>query len=327
MKELFDFIGKMGFIPTIMLDDGHFYIPETGDATPGKRTPPLPDTGKVIYENQFNRAVIDKLDKRAKELGFNTFQTAPEAGYVALETRTKRANDMFEELIKTYPKTPSKQLAIIISIHYNAFKGIWDQCKGGITTYYYGPNPKGKELAADVQNSLVQGTPQENRGIKDGSDLWIIKVTRMVAILVECGFMDVLKEAVLMLNDKFQNEVVEEILQGVCKFYGVPYEAPKAIITDYENEVIRVYADDIQIAAYTGYSKCLFVAKTDERCIGKHVILQCKSDGKKWDLGIIETPESTRIKELEENIKLVQTQLEAAKGRLIQIRDISSVAI
>ena len=53
---------------------------------------------------------------------------------------------------------------------------------------------------------------------------------------------------------------------------------------DYEVQIIRVKVDGVQVVAVTGYSKAVNYA---QQYIGKHVILECKTDLKTWDLGII----------------------------------------
>lgn len=57
----------------IALDDGHGLSP---NPTPGKRTPNIPEIG-VIYENQFNRAVVNFLSTELKRCGFRTLLVAP----------------------------------------------------------------------------------------------------------------------------------------------------------------------------------------------------------------------------------------------------------
>jgi N-acetylmuramoyl-L-alanine amidase len=198
----------MGYL--IAVDDGH------GLETAGKRTPMFPD-GTVIRENQFNSAVANFFTEEMKRCGINTLLTAPGDIDTALSDRVKAANSVKADLF--------------ISFHYNAFTGEWDKCKGGIGTYHNTGSVKGKRLAELVQNELIQGTAQVNRGIHE-ANFYVLKYTTMPAILIEAGFMDVRKEAELMLNVNFQKEVAREAAIGVCKYLGVtyvPYVEPKPI--------------------------------------------------------------------------------------------------
>ncbi|MHB1167026.1 MAG: N-acetylmuramoyl-L-alanine amidase family protein [Carboxydocellales bacterium] len=188
----------------IAIDDGH------GPETLGKQTPVLTD-GKVIHENQFNAPTALLLEAALKRCGFRTMQAAPENTDVPLGTRIKRANDAKAEGY--------------VSIHYNALRGFWDETAGGVSTHYQPGSVEGQKLAACVQKYVAQGTPQVNRGIV-AQNLAVTRETKMVAVLVENGFMDVHKEADLMLDPKFQKEQAEQIAQGVCEYFGVTYVPP-----------------------------------------------------------------------------------------------------
>lgn len=211
-----DLIKLLGYQPTLYVDDGH------GEGTAGKRTPKMPD-GAVILENQFNRPTSDLFCRLAEASGFRILRTAPEIEDTPLETRTKRANDDFKQLQAKHPKIDKSKLALYISFHYNAYDGVFNEKKGGIETLYYPTSAEGKKLAGLIQKELIKGTKQYDRGIKPRGDLHILRETKMVAVLVEAGFMDKLEEALLMLQSEFQLEVATETLKGVCKYYGFEY--------------------------------------------------------------------------------------------------------
>jgi N-acetylmuramoyl-L-alanine amidase len=43
------------------------------------------------------------------------------------------------------------------------------------------------------------------------------------AILIENGFMDNGREALLMINEGYQRECAREQAKGICEYFGVPY--------------------------------------------------------------------------------------------------------
>jgi N-acetylmuramoyl-L-alanine amidase len=185
----------------IALDDGH------GMQTPGKRTPMLPGENRFMHENEFNRAVVGYLDAELKRCGFRTLHVAPGDSDVALSTRVKTANNAKADLY--------------LSIHANANTGKWGTW-GGIETFVF---PKGESIRIGkaCHNRLVGGTKLRDRGVKDGSHLYVIKYTSMPAVLFECAFMDNLEEARLLMSDAYRKECAKEIAQGVCDAYGVKY--------------------------------------------------------------------------------------------------------
>lgn len=183
------------------LDDGHSI------ETAGKRTPSMPN-GTVIHENQFNKPAMNFCAAALVRSGVRVLLAAPEDIDVPLSTRIKRANDAKAD--------------IFVSFHYNAFKGVWDQTAGGVQTCYQSGNVEGQKLAGCIQKYLVLGTPQVNRGIVP-LNLAVTRETHMPAALIEAGFMDVHKEAALMLDKAFQKETGEQATMGICEYLGVEY--------------------------------------------------------------------------------------------------------
>lgn len=184
----------------IAVDNGH------GINTPGKRTPVMPD-GKVIREWEFNYPTAQKLGQVLKRCGLDVVFVSDTADDTPLSVRTQRANDAKADLF--------------VSIHYNAFQGVWGT-HGGVDVHYYPTSTESKKLAGLVQVELVKATSLRDRGIK-ASNFYVLRRTTMPAILCECGFMDNLEEAKLMLDEDYQQRVAEGIGKGLCNYLGIPY--------------------------------------------------------------------------------------------------------
>lgn len=191
----------------IALDDGH------GIGTPGKRTPYIKELGRQIMENEFNREVVKYLDMELKRCGFRTLLTAPTDEDTPLQTRTDLAN--------------RKNADLFISVHFNALDGKFDgpgKDPEGFSAHIY-PGHLNKEagkFAEIALKHLEKGTPQKNRGVVQ-QDLHVTRVTKMVAVLFELGFMDNEREAKLMLNVAFQKECARELAMAACEYYNVKY--------------------------------------------------------------------------------------------------------
>jgi N-acetylmuramoyl-L-alanine amidase len=197
----------------LILDDGH------GMDTPGKRTPNFPG-GYHIKENEFNRPTVDKIEAKAKALGWEVYQTAPEINDVPLLTRSRRANKAAAEFKS---KNPDGKV-VFVSIHFNAIANTFEaSTASGIEVFYYPNSTEGEKLAKEVYAELRKGTAQVERGVKAGN-FHVIRETQMPAILVEAGFMDDEKEAKLMRNSAFQEEVATEVLMGVKNYLGFTVE-------------------------------------------------------------------------------------------------------
>ena len=184
----------------IALDDGH------GMETPGKRTPAFPD-GKVMKENEFNRAVVGYLKVELERCGFKVVLVAPEDTDVPLSTRCKRANEAGAHLY--------------VSVHANAAKGVWGD-HGGIETFAW-TSGDSLRIGKLIHEELMKGTKMADRGVKDGTWLYVLKNTKMPAVLVECGFMDSRHDAPYLLKEEYRKECAQEIAKGICRGFGVPY--------------------------------------------------------------------------------------------------------
>jgi len=200
----------------ICIDDGH------GMATAGKRTPFFPNTKMFMHENEFNSAVADLLKTNLERCGFNTLMVAPGDSDVPLKTRTDTAN--------------KAKADFYISIHANALNGIWGN-QQGVSTFHYPGSILSKKAATVIHKHLKQGTQQKDRGII-AKNFHVLRETHMPAVLVECAFMDNLREANLLLSDAFRQECADEICKGICEYFGVVYvgaqDSPQDVV-EYAN--------------------------------------------------------------------------------------------
>lgn len=189
---------------TVAIDNGH------GLNTPGKRTPIMLD-GRVIKEWQFNYPTAKKLGELLKYNGFNIIYVSDTEEDTPLSIRTKKANDAKADAY--------------VSIHFNAYQGVWGD-HGGIETYHYHNSTKGKQLADLIQEELIKETGLRDRGVKS-ANYQVLRETNMVSVLAECGFMDNLDEAMLMLDESYQLKCARAIAKGVCRYFGVEYKEEK----------------------------------------------------------------------------------------------------
>lgn len=239
----------------IALDAGH------GANTAGKRTPPLTEDlyingklvrrkGEVIKEHEFNKATVEYLATALKRCGFDVLLVAPEDTDISLSTRVKRANNAKADAY--------------ISKHYNALGNTWQtKASGAVTIIHENCSSTSKKLAQNVHSEMITLHNNHNcinYGVRvdtqlSGHSLYVLKNTKMPAILTESGFMDHKTEAVLMLDPAFQKADAEATCKGICKTFGVTYieDKPNSNIqsTSKVNEVtnttkyIRVLVDSL----------------------------------------------------------------------------------
>lgn len=213
----------------IAIDAGH------GSNTAGKRTP------DGWREHWTNVKCANYFDIALKRCGFDTLKVAwndtnaTDDTDIALSTRQK--------MIK------AAKAAASVSWHANAHgNGVEYTAAQGIETLVHNQTAKvgsSLALAGAIQNQLIKGTQQKNRGVKR-ANLAMCNCTAMgtkASVLIEVGFMTNTYEKDLLKNDAFCLETAEEAAKGVCEYFGVAYVEPVTVTVkpskDYKTYTVK----------------------------------------------------------------------------------------
>ena len=126
-----------------------------------------------------------------------------------LKTVMTRADDTFIPLPQRSAIANAQHDALFVSIHFNsALRG----SATGIETYYY--NPKAVGVASRVQSQLMHVEPGENRGVKCRG-YYVLRKTRIPAVLAECGFLTNRNEAALCLTSAHRQELASALAKAI----------------------------------------------------------------------------------------------------------------
>jgi len=189
----------------VLLDNGHGGLINGQYQTPGKRK----DWGNkgIIYEGEFNRAIVNGIIQELTFLGIPYVNIAPEYRDVRLETRVKRAN--------RYPASKS----FYLSVHSNAGRGV------GCEFYTSPGDTKSDKIATIFGETYKEEFP--NRKLRtDFSDgdldkeqrFFVLSNTKMPAVLTENFFMDTLEEFENILNTKEgRNRIIKYHINAIRK--------------------------------------------------------------------------------------------------------------
>lgn len=104
---------------------------------------------------------------------------------------------------------------IFVSIHFNASTNTSIK---GIETYYM--SSAGRRLAAIVHGRLAKRIRTSNRGLKQKSNLVVLRKTKGVAILIECGFISNPWERERCNSSWLRNILAQEIAAGIITYYN-----------------------------------------------------------------------------------------------------------
>jgi N-acetylmuramoyl-L-alanine amidase len=191
------FILKRGVIELVKLviNAGH------SKETPGKRTP-----DGTMREYDFNSAVAKQVRDNLEEYeNVQVFFPHSDKMDVPLHERTDYAND--EVKADAY-----------ISIHANAFSGVWNSANGIETFIHPNAGEDTKQLAKLIHTELIEMTKRKDRGVKT-ADFHELRETDMPAVLVECGFMTNLVESKLLKTVSYRLLCARAITEGLVTYF------------------------------------------------------------------------------------------------------------
>lgn len=234
------------------LDDGH------GINTAGKRTVALKEDvkfngkvrkkGTIIHENEFNEAIMKKVEPILKRCGIDYIELAPTDADTPLSTRASTAN--------------RNGCDLVVSIHANALAGTkWQTGAYGLVVIKTrGCQSKTDKLASVMYKHLKEvdfpSNGETKYGVRVDTDisgftLAILRQTKMPAVLVELGFMDNWNDVKVMCTEKFQDECAEGIAKAICEYLGVTYKkgssSVNSEVTSNKKFQIKVLSNNLNV--------------------------------------------------------------------------------
>jgi N-acetylmuramoyl-L-alanine amidase len=154
-----------------------------------------PDRGAVGIKSE-----EDMINATGKKL----IELLKAAGHSILEVRPKKATSVNDSLRQRVEAANSWGADLYISVHFNAFNG---KASG---EEVFATSEVGKRYASAVSHNLA-ALEFNNRGVKDGGGLYVIKNTNMPAILVEGCFVDSPEDIARFSADKIAKAIADGI--------------------------------------------------------------------------------------------------------------------
>ena len=151
--------------------------------------------GQRIAEKVMTLDVAQRLRKVLAADGYRVVMTRDSDVFVPLGTRVAIAN--------------SYRNAVFVCIHFNA---TGRSGASGIETYFYSRDSL--PLASAIHYYVAGGAPSENRGVRRRG-YYVLRNTRIPAVLVECGFLTNPTEAAYAQTTSYRQKLAEEIAAGV----------------------------------------------------------------------------------------------------------------
>jgi N-acetylmuramoyl-L-alanine amidase len=198
---------------TWCIDAGH------GKQTKGKRSPLFPvnilSEQPRLLEWEFDRDVAERVIEQLAAFGRSYMRTMPVHGNYgnALTQRVRNANNYATDLPKLF-----------LSIHGNAgparsINHYADDTVKGIETWHAFSSTKGREMAAVFQRHLIHETGLKNRSLrsKEVGEFYVLRATRMPAILTENGFFNSRHDLPLMATEAFRQSIADAHVAAIME--------------------------------------------------------------------------------------------------------------
>lgn len=164
-----------------------------------------PDTGArgIKFEDNLTVDVGNRVIAKLRALGNEVIECKPD-----------KASNVRESLKRRCDRANSAKVDIFVSIHFNAF----NQQANGTEVFTVGE--RGRKIAKPVLDEIVK-LGFFNRGVKNGSHLFVVRNINMPGVLVECCFLDSKKDMGLFNPEAMANAIVKG-LTGELPTVAVP---------------------------------------------------------------------------------------------------------
>ncbi len=162
------------------------------------------DCGHTLSGADYGAVGIKAESVLTREVGTRVINKLKALGNSVINCTMDTCNTLGESLGYRVNKANVNNVDLFVSIHFNCFNGQ----AHGTEVFTWG----GEQLpeATRVLNNLV-GLGYANRGIKDGSNLFVIRNTKAKAMLIECCFCDNKNDMDKYDAEKIANAIVEGI--------------------------------------------------------------------------------------------------------------------
>jgi N-acetylmuramoyl-L-alanine amidase len=202
---------------TVVIDAGHGGFDRGG--IPGQRIP----------EKEMTLDVAQRLKGVLTAAGYHVVMTRDSDVFVPLATRVAIAN--------------SYRNAIFVCIHFNSAKRAGAD---GIETYFYSRDSL--PLASAVHYFVAGGAPSPNRGVRRRG-YYVLRKTRIPAVLVECGFLTNPAEGAYAESTSYRQKLATEIATGIRGRSSVTSTSSRTGVATDDSIPLQSYIDQTKVTS------------------------------------------------------------------------------
>jgi N-acetylmuramoyl-L-alanine amidase len=179
--------------------------------TPTGLPPRVDDEGRTaLFEKDVNLDIAVRLQAVLAALGARTLMTRTadlgggDRAWPTVRADLKSRTDIANEA----------RVEVFVSVHNNALR---TTTSGTETFHYYYASGASRRLAVEVQRQMIAALGLPDRGVKSAG-FYVLRHTRMPAILTESAFLTNPGEALLLADPVVRQRIAEAIARGVQSY-------------------------------------------------------------------------------------------------------------
>lgn len=160
------------------------------------------DCGHTMSGADYGAVGIRAESELTREVGTRVITKLQALGHKVVKCYKDTCSSLNDSLSYRTNTANNNNVNLYVSIHFNAFNG----SAKGTEVYTYG----GKEIgeARNILNNIAS-LGYANRGLKNGSGLYVLRHTKMKAMLIECCFCDNKEDMSRFNADKIADAIVK----------------------------------------------------------------------------------------------------------------------
>lgn len=170
-------------------------------------------TANHVIEKEITLAIAAKLADVLQQYGANVTVTRDSD----IDYYTRGKGGKRNDLLKRIDIMEKSGAELFISIHCNAFRA------GNLSgaQVFYSPKIEGNKILAERLQQAIQGFPQGNkRQAKEDLHILLLNGIHMSGVLIETGYLTNQKEAVLLADQTYQQNLAEHIAKGLAYHFS-----------------------------------------------------------------------------------------------------------
>ncbi|MBY6846806.1 N-acetylmuramoyl-L-alanine amidase [Clostridium botulinum] len=204
------------------------------------------DCGHTMSGADYGAVGIKAESNLTREVGTKVISKLQALGHTVIKCYKDACSSLNDSLNYRTNTANNNDVDLYVSIHFNCYNG----SAYGTEVFTYG----GKEIpqARQVLNNICS-LGYTNRGLKDGSSLYVLKHTKAKAMLIECCFCDNAGDMNRYNAENIANAIVKGLVGTTVATPNKPKEVVKVEKPKYDDKTIPTGESIFKIPGTTGY--------------------------------------------------------------------------